>query len=144
MMNGDSLRGSRFSRLGLAGSLLAFATTGFYLAIMKSEGNNSVDEFGPWASMFASIGVVAAGASFVRNARGRALAFAAAAGVSTALGLVGLMSIGIFLLAVAVLLIAAAVRATESAQSPEAPVVEVVATGIVSFAAGIAVIIAVL
>ena len=138
MMNRDSLRGSRLSRLGLAGSLLAFATTGLYLAIMKWEGNNSVDEFAPWASMFASIGAVAAGSSVVRSARLRALGFAAAAGVAVALGLAALMSIGILLLAVAALLIAAALGATEDVPRPEKAAMEVVTVGMASFAVGIA------
>jgi hypothetical protein len=54
-----------------------------------------------------------------------------------ALGLVGLMSIGIFLLAVAALLIAAAVRATEDAPRPERAAMEMVTVGMASFAAGI-------
>ncbi|MBD0338098.1 MAG: hypothetical protein ICV67_02280 [Thermoleophilia bacterium] len=96
------------SRLGLAGSALAFATAGVYLALILSEGNDSPAEFVPWAATFGGIGIAAVLGSMLARGPIKAALFAGAGGTALALGLVALMSIGALLLGVAALLIGAA------------------------------------
>jgi len=105
------------SLAGIGGSAVAAGTTVLYLAIIGSEGNDSVTSVAPWAVTFASCAVIGAVASFVESPRSRSLLFAATAGTMLGVGFLAIFTIGTLLILAGVLFALAASRAVPPGRS---------------------------
>ena len=105
------------SLAGIGGSAVAAGTTVLYLAIIGSEGNDSVTSVAPWAVTFASCAVIGAVASFVESPRSRSLLFAAIAGTMLGVGFLAIFTIGTLLILAGVLFALAASRAVPPGRS---------------------------
>ena len=96
---------------GVAGSLLVAATAALYLVVIGSQGNVNTRRVASVAVMLAACALLAMYASWAPSPRVRSVAFAVAAGALLGLGWLGIFSIGLLLIAAAVLLLIAASRA---------------------------------
>lgn len=124
---------------GIGGSAVAAGTSVLYLAIIESQGTESVASVAPWAVTFASCAVLGAVASFVESPRSRSLLFAATAGTMLGAGFLAIFSIGMLLILAGVLFALAASRAAARGRPRD-----FVLPWIVGTAAGIAIPVALL
>ena len=69
-----------------------------YLAIIRSQGDQSVGSVTPWAATCLVCVVLGVTASFVDSPRSRSLLFAAAAGTMVGVGFLAIFSIGLLLI----------------------------------------------
>lgn len=99
---------------GIGGSAVAGGTTVLYLAIIRSQGDQSVATVAPWAVTFLICVVLGAVASFVESPRSRSLLFAATAGTMVGVGFLAIFSIGMLLILAGVLFALAASRGVPS------------------------------
>jgi|SRR5688500_18491965 uncharacterized membrane protein len=97
---------------GVCGSVLSLGVTALYAAIILSEGNDPIEQWGPWAAGFFAIGLVGILASFVANRRRRRLAFLICAFASLVIGAVAIFSVGALLFIAGLLFAAAASSAS--------------------------------
>lgn len=100
---------------GMCGSVLALGVMALYTAIILSEGNDPIEQWGPWAAGFFAIGLVGVLASFVANRRRRHVAFSICAFASLAVGAVSIFSVGALLVVAGLLFAAAASSASGAA-----------------------------
>jgi hypothetical protein len=103
-----------FSFAGIGGSAVAGGTTVLYLAIIRSQGDQTVAAVAPWAVTFLICAVVGVVASYLESPRARSLLFAAIAGTMLGLGFLAVFSIGMLLILAGVLFALAASRAATS------------------------------
>lgn len=99
---------------GIGGSAVAGGTTVLYLAIIRSQGDQSVAAVTPWAVTFLICAVLGVVASYLESPRSRSLLFAAIAGTMLGVGFLAIFSIGMFLILSGVLFALAASRAVTS------------------------------
>jgi len=108
------------SPAGLAGSVVAGATTVLYLAIIRSQGDQSVAAATPWAVTFSICAILGVLASCVESSRSRSLLFAATAGTMLGVGFLAVFSIGMLLILAGALFALAASRAATSGRPGDA------------------------
>lgn len=105
---------------GIGGSAVAGGTTLLYLAIIRSQGDQSVASVTPWAVTFLLCAIVGVVASYVESPRSRSLLFAAVAGTMLGVGFLAIFSIGMLLILAGVLFALAASRAVTSGRVRDA------------------------
>ncbi|MGZ4372216.1 MAG: hypothetical protein ACXVRQ_08475 [Gaiellaceae bacterium] len=105
---------------GMGGSAVAGATTVLYLAIIRSQGDQSVATVAPWTVTFLICAVVGMTASYLESPRLRSLLFAALAGTMLGVGFLAIFSIGLLLILAGVLFSLAASRAVTSGRARDA------------------------
>lgn len=108
------------SFVGIGGSAVAGGTTVLYLAIIRSQGDQSPGGVAPWAVTFLICAVVGMVASYVDSSRPRSLLFAATAGTMLGIGFLAIFSIGMLLILAGVLFALAASRAATSGSRRDA------------------------
>jgi hypothetical protein len=91
-----------------------------YLAIIRSQGDQSVASVTPWAVTFLLCAIVGVVASYVESPRSRSLLFAAVAGTMLGVGFLAIFSIGMLLILAGVLFALAASRAVTSGRVRDA------------------------
>jgi hypothetical protein len=111
---------------GVGGSAVAGGTTLLYLAIIRSQGDQSVASVTPWAVTFLICAILGVVASYLESPRSRSLLFAASAGTMLGVGFLAIFSIGILLILAGVLFAIAASRAATSGRARDAGLVWVV------------------
>lgn len=99
---------------GIAGSLVAGGTTVLYLAIIRSQGDQTVAAVAPWAATLLVCAFVGVIASYVESPRGRSLLFAATAGTMLGVGFLAIFSVGTLLIVAGLLFAVAAAGAVPS------------------------------
>lgn len=99
---------------GIVGSAVAGGTAVLYLAIIRSQGDQTVAAVAPWAATFLICAVVGVVASYLESPRSRSLLFAAIAGTMLGVGFLAIFSIGMLLILAGLLFALAASRAVTS------------------------------
>ena len=105
---------------GVGGSAVAGGTTVLYLAIIRSQGDQSVATVAPWAVTFLICAIVGVVASYLESPHPRSLLFAAVAGAMLGVGFLAIFSIGMFLILAGALFALAASRAATSGRARDA------------------------
>ena len=105
---------------GIGGSAVAGGTTVLYLAIIRSQGDQSVATVAPWAATFLICAIVGVTASYLESPRSRSLLFAAIAGTMLGVGFLAIFSIGLLLIVAGVLFSLAASRAVTYGRARDA------------------------
>jgi hypothetical protein len=113
---------------GIGGSAVAAGTTVLYLAIIRSQGDQTVAAVTPWAVTLLICAVLGVVASYVESPRLRSLLFAATAGTMLGVGFLAIFSIGTLLILAGVLFAVAASRAAPSERLRDSVMPLVVAT----------------
>ncbi len=113
---------------GIGGSAVAGGTTVLYLAIIRSQGDQTNASVTKWAVTFLICAIVGVVASYVESPRSRSLLFAAIAGTMLGLGFLAIFSIGMLLILAGVLFALAASRAVPSGRAREAVLPWIVGT----------------
>lgn len=99
---------------GIGGSAVAGGTTLLYIAIIRSQGDQSAASVTPWAVTFLICAILGLVASYLESPRSRSLLFAVTAGTMLGVGFLAIFSIGTLLILAGVLFALAASRAATS------------------------------
>jgi len=96
---------------GIGGSAVAGGTTLLYVAIIRSQGDQSAANVTPWVVTFLICAMLGLVASYLESPRSRSRLFAASAGTMFGVGFLAIFSIGTLLIVAGVLFALAASRA---------------------------------
>ena len=96
---------------GIGGSAVAGGTTLLYIAIIRSQADQSAASVTPWAVTFLICAILGLVASYLQSPRSRSLLFAATGGTMLGVGFLAIFSIGTLLILAGVLFALAASRA---------------------------------
>jgi hypothetical protein len=105
------------SAAGASGSVLTLGVAALYVAILISEGDNSVEQSIPWAVGFVTVGLAGLATSFATSARLRLRSFSVCAAAMLVVGVLAIFSIGTFLVVAGLLFASAAWSARTTAGS---------------------------
>jgi hypothetical protein len=99
-----------------------------YIAIIRSQADQSAAHVTPWAVTFLVCAILGLVASYLESPRSRALLFAATAGTMFGVGILAIFSIGTLLILAGVLFALAASRAATSGRVRDGVMAWVVGT----------------
>ena len=105
---------------GIGGSAVAGGTAVLYLALIRSQGHQSVATITPWAVTFLICTIIGVVASYLESPRSRSLLFATIAGTMLGVGFLAIFSIGMLLILAGVLFAHAASRPVTSGRVRDA------------------------
>ena len=113
---------------GIGGSAVAGGTALLYVAIIRSQGDQSAARVTPWAVTFLICAILGLVASYLESPRARSLLFASTGGTMLGVGFLAIFSIGTLLILAGVLFALAASRAVTSGRVRDGAMAWVVGT----------------
>jgi len=106
---------------GIGGSAVAGGTTLLYVAIIRSQGDQSAASVTPWVVTFLICAILGLVASYLESPSSRSLLFATIAGTMFGVGFLAIFSIGTLLILAGALFALAASRAATSGGVRDGP-----------------------